>query len=334
MCFTIRGHQPDTLILNTNVRCQLRLGVTDNPIKPTGDKLQGGALWGFESANIYQEVTNSPKSSSARLIDPYFSSLGGGGHLKASFVGDKTSLYSDSDFGRAYSYTVERIGRIGVFWNKAKHVIVYKRSVLPSEQFVNDQTRFAGRPVLRKYDEYVEILEACRHYPESGKDPRWRGFVLSCEFPQGARYRVKSAWGADVGTDGWKVPLWNEQEGSNDSSLYPKPRVTLEMASLENGEESATHIEIQDPQNLMFFTSTKSGTTADTDAWEAVNGIDLVNLPSPAPSQSKSSANPNAVQGFRNGDTHPVVAADSLIPAGFDPVLFAWLVDGHGQAGT
>jgi hypothetical protein len=41
-------------------------------------------------------------------------------------------------------YSVEREGRIGVFWNRARHVIVFERTVLASDQFKNDQDGHEG----------------------------------------------------------------------------------------------------------------------------------------------------------------------------------------------
>ena len=310
-------HQPDTLILNSNIACILRPAVTQNPIEMTGPGLPGGATWGFESATIYHEVQENPNSSSARLIDPYFSSLGGGGHQKVSFAKDKTSIYSDSDFGRTYSYTVERIGRIGVFWNLAKHVIVYNRSVLPSNQFPDNQ-KINGWPVLRKTDEYVEILQSTRTFPEERADPRLRGFVHSCSFPEGARYRVKSAWGSDVGTIGWKVPLWNATESAKskkeETNLYPKPQVHLEVAAIENGDQTVSSVELEEPDNLFFYTDTRSSSTADTNSWPPIPDVDYSNIPNLLPADPKVA--------FQNGGTRPLTPPDTQVPAGYSLTTF------------
>ena len=181
-----------SLILNEGVRCVIR-----RPVKPsepdaahdganwahpldtedTGDTptahnyrdLRGGAAWGFESRNVFTAVTRpNPstgkiESNTARLIDPQFSSLGGWGHVKATFDNNRSAIYGDAAMGRTYSYTLERIGRIACFWNRAKHVIVYERQVAPSRQFVcrqDSKDELSGLPLLRKVREYVEILRA------------------------------------------------------------------------------------------------------------------------------------------------------------------------------
>ena len=97
--------------------------------------LRGGVDWGFESGNIHTEVINSKISSSGKIIAPSFTALGGSGYQKASFALDKSSIYSNTFLGRTFFYSLERIGRIGVLWNRAKHVIVYERSVADTEQF-------------------------------------------------------------------------------------------------------------------------------------------------------------------------------------------------------
>ena len=53
-------------------------------------------------------------------------------------------------------------------WNKAKHVIVYERTTVPSLQFEYEQEldtqRSRGWPILRKTEEYVEPIEVSRRY--------------------------------------------------------------------------------------------------------------------------------------------------------------------------
>src|SRR5262249_53583490 len=136
------------------------------------DGLAGGVIWGFESANIYDQFWGEPKSfSGSQLANPFFSSLGGWGNQKAVFNGGLTTIYANVAMGRTYFYSVERLGRIGVFWNLAKHVIIYERTVAPSKQFQGKQEDHLGRPLLRKVREFVEILQPIRKYPEFGAQP-------------------------------------------------------------------------------------------------------------------------------------------------------------------
>src|SRR5262249_37508702 len=151
----------------------------------------------FESRNIYNKVRAAPLSDDGLLARPYLSALGGWGYQRASFDNKRTRIYSDTAMGRTFYYSVERIGRIAVFWNRAKHVIVYQRTVLPSGYFAAEQPPHVGRPVLRKVQEFVEILEPIRRYPESGPSALPRGFVRASEFIQ-TRIPVDGAWGHDI----------------------------------------------------------------------------------------------------------------------------------------
>jgi hypothetical protein len=190
----------------------------DDPITPQVPKnpllLQGGVTWGFESRNIFCATLRNEFSTadSAAVSDLDITALGGFGHQQASFDEGRTSIFGDVALGRTYYYKLERVGRVGIFWNKAKHVIVYERSVVPSRQFYQEQgandNKSYGIPMLRKVDEYVEILEEDRRFPDdhiltntSGigyATPAQRcGCVAACVFQKGARIKVSSAWGGD-----------------------------------------------------------------------------------------------------------------------------------------
>jgi hypothetical protein len=133
--------------------------------------LAGGVAWGFESPAILRRVYAAPKSTSGVLVDPYLSALGGWGFQKATFDSGRSSIYANTAMGRVFHYSLERVGRIGVFWNRAKHVIVYERTVAATAQFRQEQDAIRGRPVLRKVAEYVEILEPIRRYPDGPGSP-------------------------------------------------------------------------------------------------------------------------------------------------------------------
>lgn len=291
--------QPNGLVLqDQGIAFQLRASASlQYPIRaadgsavspPTGDNappndpngLAGGIAWAFESANIYQAVWRNPNSTSAKLANPAFSALGGWGFQKASFDKDRSTIYANTSMGRVTSYSLERIGRIGVLWNLAKHVVVYERTVLPSEQFQSQQDAFEGIPILRKVREYVEILQPQRAYPEFGAAPITRGFVLSSEFKSRV-INVDSAWGGDVRDVGWQVPLWLRD--SIDPIVYPKPQIVLEVATDPNGGTSSQLVAIDEPEKLVFYTSTTSDTDAQTDNWPSVRDIDYTDLPRPRP---------------------------------------------------
>jgi hypothetical protein len=280
------------------------------------DRLRGGTTWGFESRNIFTAVTrpnpNTGKieSNTARLIDPQFSSLGGWGNVRATFDNNRSAIYGDASMGRTYSYTLERIGRIGCFWNIAKHVIVYERHVANSKQFVCQQDELAGLPLLRKTHEYVVILEPIRNYPENPlAPPMQRGFVNGCYFAEKQRINVDSQWGSDVGSDGWKVPLWNPAARQD---VYPKPVFSLGLQADAGGKETSCPCELDNPENVFFYTSTDPNLKADPNIWDAVLDVDYVNLPQPQPQEGE----------YPNGSLLPVRPGDPPVPSGFKPCTF------------
>jgi len=321
-------------LLNPSVTCSFRLPLTSNLANPVGayDKtaLRGGATWGFESPNVYNAVVKPTlpadlNSSSAELANIALSSEGGWGHVAAGFQGNLTRIIADVGMGRVARYQLERLGRIGVFWNLAKHVIVYERAVAPSRQFNGDQDSFLGWPLVRKVEEYVEILEEKRSYPDTSSGStadaeatrRARGFVAHCSFGKENRFNVKSSWGADITntTDrGWKVPLW--QPFATPADIYPKRRPSLGVVGQAAGQPAIIPTDISAPQNLYFYTQTEVGgkdPDPDPHKWGAVLGIDYVNAPLPRP------ADPTE---FGLGERRTFSADENVAPPAFTPCTF------------
>lgn len=208
------------------------------------DGLAGGASWGFESSNVYDSLREGsedvPQTTGAELNNPYFSALGGWGHQKAVFQNGLTTIHAHTAMGRVHSYSVERLGRISQSWNRAKHVIVYERSMTASPQFFITQDPNAGRPLLRKVREYIEILQPRRTYPEKGKTLVERGFTQACTF-HSTIINVDSSWGGEVGQIGWQVPLWRSRQ------LFQTLLQTAdEDADLPNGNYRALMILLRD----------------------------------------------------------------------------------------
>ncbi len=339
----------NNVVLDKSLSCRFRLRPASNVKLPfsldnvaNDGTLPGGATWGFESKNVLQVTVLDPStnykslrsSDSAALADFYLSSLGGWGRQMAGFQNNLTKIYSDVEMGRAFRYKIERLGRIGVFWNLAKHVVVFERTVIPSRQFFGQQKKLAGWPVLRKVREYVEILEDTRRYPDDSNfdnlpeaekvKRRWgRGFIAYISFPPGAQFNVLSSWGTDVGTIGWKVPLWNPAAQPPD--VYPKPRIRLGVANGRIDKGEIIPCDVAEPQNLVFFTQTQvtiNGKPADPgkdpSAWAPVEGVDYVNAPAPRPPGSS----PTGSQEFSNGDTHQYAANESTLPPGYGACTF------------
>lgn len=292
---TYREGSDDPLALDEKVAFTLRVKGTANdpaadldpePWNPSSSQpgFKGGATRGFESKKIYEEVIDNgspvpPSSTRGQIVNPGFSALGGSGFVRAFFANGKTRIVSDTSFGRTHTYAVERIGRIGVFWNVAKHVIVYERTVLPPDQFGDQQKgQHFGRPLLRKVKEFVDILEPERAYPEKGAAPKTRGFVEACVF-RTRRIPVDSRWGHDV-PDGWIVPLWRQGE---DPDIYPKPDIRLQLTGAQTDAASWIPGRFKNPGELVFFTSTRKEDADDPNLWAPRPDIDFVNVPHPGP---------------------------------------------------
>ena len=110
--------------LRTSADLKYPIPIAPPPNWPAPVGLAGGWSWPFESANILNAVLLKRLSFDSAVSRLYFSPLGGWGHEKASFDRGLTTIYTEVSMGRASSITLERIGRISVFWNRAKHVIV------------------------------------------------------------------------------------------------------------------------------------------------------------------------------------------------------------------
>jgi hypothetical protein len=259
--------------LRTSADLKYPIPIAPPPNWPAPVGLAGGWSWPFESANILNAVLLKRLSFDSAVSRLYFSPLGGWGHEKASFDRGLTTIYTEVSMGRASSITLERIGRISVFWNRAKHVIVYQRTVAASRQFSDEQETFRGNPILRKVDEYVELIESDRAFPDKTAPSHSRGFVLGCVFPDGKppRIHVNSRWGQDLGTTGWRVPLWIR--GAGPADVYPKPHVVLRIAG--ESDDVTCPAAVDDPEKLFFYTSTDPSLSSDTDQWPPVQGVDF-----------------------------------------------------------
>jgi hypothetical protein len=290
--YPVPGRYPD----ESEATAVQRLRETfQDPGDPQTSSFAGGVSWAFESANILEEAYEQPVTTEGRISDIFFSALGGWGRQRAAFAQGKSIIETETAMGRLSVYKLERLGRIGGLGHRAKHVIVYRRTVAPSAQFYNNesigtkQDDHAGRPILRKVEEYVDILEPERHYPEKGSGTREPGCLSGARFIS-RRIRVDSDWGGDVRNEGWMVPLWradmvntatnaDTKDPDSPANLYPKPLVQLLMPA-ESDEE--VPVAVDTPERLVFYTSTIEGETADNiDDWHAVESIDFCDAPPP-----------------------------------------------------
>jgi hypothetical protein len=250
----------------------------------------GGLAWALESANILMKVYSRPKGDGGNVAGVYLSARGGYGSQRALFDSRKSIVETETTQGRVQRYRLERVGRIGCLWHPAKHVIVYERSVVPSPQFYNNapigkqQDEHAGRAVLRKVEEYVEIPKPVRQYPEDGASIRAAGCLIAAEF-KSTKIHVDSArWGCDVRREGFRIPLWNtdfaglspDPDNPDDpASVYPKPQIRLTFA----GRDGNVSVDIDEPAKLVFYTSVLDEDDDRTDLWKPVRDIDFCDAP-------------------------------------------------------
>lgn len=234
--------------------------------------LDGGAFWGIEQRAFAEEVLRNPNSTDGTLEGFTLGPFGASGAQEAHFVNGALSIITETRLGRLESVRIEVKGRIGAFYHRAKHVVVYRRTTAESDQFagIGGPSR---RPILRKVEEYIDLQETTRTYPDRpGVDPRSIGPLreLRCA---SARINVDSAWASDVGPAGWKIPLWNRHAAQIRPAVYPMPSFTA--ACQGEDTERLTLQELCDPGKLCFYTNLDyAKAEQNTALWPAVHGID------------------------------------------------------------
>ena len=284
----------------------------------------GGALIGEEDRDIYNGIVTvnggrTPQGN-ASVINPRFSAEGGFGTVRGAFNYGKTILSDAASMGRTVTYTVEQIGRIACHWNRAKHVIVYERTVVPSRQFYLDQKNrfFGGVPLIRKVEEYVEFLEPERIFANESTAPA-TCFAHGFKCGERKRIPVDSTWGVVVPGQGWKVPLWNAEASALLPDVYPKPQLFLEVVTPEPTTESTedrpaflnADAPLVHPQQAFFYTSYVE-TNADTDRWKPVETVDYVCYPLLAPDS----------EAYDSGDLTHLPLPEPERPAGWEAMTF------------
>lgn len=283
--------QPEQLVIREGLTYELRrkaklaqpINLDEEPtVAESGNLLKGGATWGipFTSRNLLRLLARHPKTTQGYLAEPYFSALGGWAKQKAAFADGRIKIYGDVAMGRTYFYSVEIPGRISIFWNRAKYVVIYERTVLPSDQFHGRQAEHRNRPILRKVREYVEVLEPVRRFDqESQGSPNRCGCLLGCEF-KSTIMPVDESWGQDVAEVGWKIPVYRKglPEKLYNPQVYVKPQILAEIAADPEGEVPSHLREITDPEKIHFFVDTTDGVTDATDEWVPRESIDYVDL--------------------------------------------------------
>ncbi|MEP3329319.1 hypothetical protein [Sedimentitalea sp.] len=261
------------------------------PIQPprfADHGLAGGALWPIESANVARTLAETVIASGGELEKVALSPMGISADQTVEFLNGYAKIITETRDGHLHRQRVEILGRIGALWHRAKHVVVYERTTAPSAQFAPQKPGSrSARAVLRKVSEYVEILEPVRRYPDvANAPPDSQGFLKEVRF-NSRIINVNSAWGRDLGTGAWEVPLWNRGEAEIRPQVYPHPDIAFitRAEGREGADETAQ--DCRDPHLLYFYTDVESTKQVkppervDTDTWPLRDGVDCTALGSP-----------------------------------------------------
>ncbi|WP_216332564.1 hypothetical protein [Rhizobium sp. X9] len=262
----------------------LSLGAAEPLEKPRHHPqgLSGGAIWPVESVNLFRILLDTPESNGGAIEGISLSPHGGDATQRAEFLGGKVTIISQTRNGRVERQQVEVLGRICAFWHRAKHVVVYERTVNPSAQFApkadeHPETR-SRRPILRKVREYIELLQPERGYPDfSTATPRSTGFLEKVRFNSKV-INVDSAWATEVGQSGWQIPLWHRGSARERPQVYPMPDCVFVTTAEGDGDKPVASQACLDPDYLFFFADFLA-TTSDTNLWEPRLDLDYPNMP-------------------------------------------------------
>ncbi len=287
----------------------------------------GGALAGFEDAGLILSLLNNAENGAGTLEGLKLSALGAWTHPRAGFNQGLTQISARVEMGRTQEARFERFGRISISRNRAKHVIVYQRTFLPSRQFVGDQDAHLGRPIVRKVEEYIEIIEPQRTLASEGGDPAKTLAYLGTNF-RTVRIPVHGSWRFALGTAdapmnpppaddpgasiGYAIPLWRE---GADPAVYPYPNAEGMLASAAAyGTAGVCAARITNLQLLHFYTLFDEG--PDVDKWPSVSGLDMGDAATDSPVAYGRSPAQKDFQG-------PGGPAEKLAPAALAPDALA-----------
>lgn len=283
------------------------------------DGLAGSFAWAFESRLLYESLwASNPNPDTPGVVEAveatvarlYFSALGGWSSQRAAFANGKIVIVVTVEMGRVSELRVEVIGRIGVFWNKAKLVTVFRRSVLPSDQFQDQQDLHEGRPLLRKAEEYIEFLEKNRPANDAltlrsagGADldlkqaEQKSGCLKACFCEE--KILVDSRWGTDVydktGSGvGVKIPL---RKPGAPAHIYKPANLLLQFHAHQSGPTNEVAGRIENLEDVVFWTDVRLDKTADTDSWPAIVDVDIFSA------SASDKANPGDAENFWKDST-------------------------------
>lgn len=242
----------------------------------------GGVLHSIEFPSELVAILRQPHSSKGWIGDVSFSNMGVTGKIEVAFDEGRTTFTAEVENGQIAKLLRTRIGRIGIVWSRAKHIIVYERTVLPSEQFDSEQqcAPFPGWPLLRKTEEYIEPIDVTRAFANEPESQLNKTGFIDEFLINSPRIYVNSAWGEELEGEnkGYKIPLWQpnlifKPESPSTSQVFHYPKPSLAFVSREQGSVASRQW-VDDPDELFFYTITTEGAGAEPDHWPAIAGVD------------------------------------------------------------
>jgi len=268
------------------------------PPRVGGRQVKGGVDRLFPSAGLREDAERTA-SVEASVTRPMFGALGGSGAALGVFSRGLTRINTTVALGRTHFASFTRIGRIAVLHHHAEYVRIFQRRVqsAPAE--------LVGRAAMIKTDEYVQIRQKRRAFPDVAGDERSRGFVEAAVF-QNDKIPVRSQDGWDV-PEGWVLPLFVETNPSKKN-----PRLVFELATAPTRGTTHAQAEMTDPTKLYFFTSTRPSDGVDVDRWAPVPRVDfsLTDAPRPPASQHDGPSRPDSeVHQGHEAFTFPISAS-------------------------
>jgi hypothetical protein len=289
--------------------------------QPNG--MLGGALAGFEQHNMIEALLRGAANGNGTIDGLMLSALGAWTRQRAGFNNGLTLISCDIQMGRVHEARFERKGRIGALGTLAKHVIVYRRSFVPPEQFAAEQDEHLGRPIIRKSEEYIEIEQPLRRYPDRlGAGEKPGGPVIGARF-RTVRIPVFGSWAEEIDDprfEGYSIPLYKPGAMAEVApALDKRPVVELLLAGdPARSEPEPLARRIENPEDLRFYTVTSviTGTgkiepLADVEAWRYVYGLDQISRPFDDPLDAKIEKDDFAAQ---DNPGAPLPPADAVAP--------------------
>lgn len=265
-----------------------------------------GLLNMIEFSSELLGVLATPVSSEVKLFALSLSGLGASGSMKAAFDEGRTVFDIECTDGQQPRLVKTRIGRIGVAWNRAIHVVVYERSTVPGKQFEDEQPQLLGRPLLRKMEEYVEITEPQRRFlsePDAMEGPL--ACIHSFAFAT-RRIYVNGAWGRDLPDNaGYEIPLFNEND---QSGFYSKPWLG---PVTESGTDALVRHWHEHPQDVVFYSNGMRGAGANSDIWGALAGLDCDDKVCLGTVATSDRVKPDAYMKHKTVPSYTLAAADN-----------------------